>query len=89
MNFKKSENLISTLLDDEIILLNMETDHYLRLNKTGSAIWNKIDEQKTFIDIIDEISKEFEINRILAEENIKDFFKMLSEYQLIEILNDE
>ena len=39
----KSEHCISTKMDNSTILLNLETGKYIKLNRSASIIWEKID----------------------------------------------
>ena len=59
MNIKKlyhSQNCVSERLDDELIILNLETGKYHQLNDTGSFIWDLLGKRELSIEqIINEV----------------------------------
>ena len=43
----KSEHCISTKIDNNTVLLNLETGKYIKLNHSASVIWEKIESCKS------------------------------------------
>lgn len=61
-----SEDIVAREIEGELIIVplvsgigNMEDELYT-LNKTGKAIWNKLDSQKSLKVLVEELSAEYE-----------------------------
>ena len=82
----KIKSSISTQIENEIIILNLDTSLYHSLNKSGNLIWEYIDIKGTrFEDLSDhlkKISNYFENNTI---EELVIFLKNLESKNLIKI----
>lgn len=65
--FKVSENIVAREIDGEIIIVPLFTgtadleDELFTMNKTGKAIWKKIDGKNTLKDVSNDLALEFSI----------------------------
>lgn len=80
-----TENQISTEMDDEEIILHLDSDRYYGLNDVGTLIWNLVQEERTVAEIRIEIVDEYEVEPQRCEEDIDAFLTELAEQDLIEI----
>lgn len=53
------------------------------LNETGAFIWEHIDGKKTVEEIIDKLTKEYDIDRQNAQSDIFSFIENMSKYLII------
>lgn len=58
-----------------------------RLNLTGSRILGLLKDDCDESDVVDDISREFDIRRDLAESDVREFILMLKHHGLIEQRN--
>jgi len=72
---KRNNNLISSEIDGEAVMMSLENGEYYGLNETGSFIWEAIGEEITFADLLKTI-----------ENNYNDFPKETGENEIIELL---
>jgi len=71
---KKIKNLESEKVEDETIILLLETGKFYQLNRTGIFIWNLINGKRNVEDIIGSMYKEFTVEK---ESLIKDVIETL------------
>ena len=77
-----SENCVSEKLDDELIILDLESGLYHSLNEIGSNIWEEIkDGNPTYNDLIKSISQKYIGKNISKDSEI--FLEKLKEKKLI------
>lgn len=67
---KKGEDTPWNIVDDEVVLLNLDSGHYYSLNESGRRIWELLDGKNTIPDIVTIICNEFEIGQKEAAEDI-------------------
>lgn len=83
INISKTPELVSTMMDDEMVLLNTDTGEYFVLNKVGALIWEQLENAMENSQIINEITGKFEVTREQAEHDFKVFLNELEEKGLI------
>jgi hypothetical protein len=79
MKLSKTKEQVSRVLDNETIILNLNTSVYYTLNPSGTAVWNLINGKNTPEVIINKIADAYGIVKQRAgkdvEELIDDFKK--------------
>lgn len=78
--YRKKENLVARKIGDEYILVPIinsiaEMNKLYTLNEVGSFIWDQIDGQNNIGDIIHSVISQFEVNELIAKEDVVDFLK--------------
>ena len=77
-----SENCVSEKLDDELIILDLESGLYHSLNEIGSVIWEEIkDKNLSCDDLIKSISQKYVGENISKDSEL--FLEELKEKKLI------
>jgi hypothetical protein len=71
-------------IDDEIIILNLETGDYFSLNETGADILKAIAEAKSLSSLLTEQQQEFDEPAEKLEANIKNLLEDLLDNKIIE-----
>jgi predicted Rdx family selenoprotein len=85
IKISRTPELVSTMMDDEMVLLNTDTGEYFVLNKVGALIWEQLESAAENSQIINEITKRFEVTREQAEHDFKGFLNELEEKGLISV----
>ena len=81
-SFKPSQNIVAREIEGELIIVPLVSgiadmeDELFTLNKTGRAIWEKLDGKMTLKDVVSELSIEFEATENEIE---KDVIGLISE----------
>lgn len=58
-----SENQVSSVLDDEEVILNLENGTYYGLNPVGARVWRLLQEPCTLAEICEALQAEFDAER--------------------------
>lgn len=80
-----ARNQISTDLEDEVAILNLDSGLYYGLNEVGSYIWRLIDEPRTVAAIQESILACYEVSPDRCHEDLVRLLGQLSESGLIEL----
>jgi hypothetical protein len=76
---------VSSEVEGEEVILNLETGTYYGLNAVGARVWNLVKEPCTVARICDTILAEYEVERGQCEQDILSLLSQLAEAQLIEV----
>ena len=72
----------------EIVLLDLESESYFGLDPVGSRIWTLLQAGRKVGEVVDEILREFDVDRKTVEADMAELLERLSEAGLIQ-LSDE
>ena len=78
-----NENLFSTEINDTLIILNTETGSYLELNSSAKFIWEKIEQEKNYQNVLKAITEEYELSETEAKNSLDKFLLKASEKNLL------
>jgi len=56
---RRSEQLLSAGADDDLVLLNLKSDHYIGLDTVGRRIWDLLAAPQQVNDLCVQLSREF------------------------------
>jgi hypothetical protein len=79
----KNQDVIWREVDGETVLLNPVTGRYFGLNRVACSFWNKVDGKTTLEQIIEQLLEEYEVEREVLSQDIRDLAAALAEYQLL------
>jgi hypothetical protein len=75
--------VLSRLVGDETVLLNLESGIYFGLDGVGQCIWDAVSEGKTLAETIDVIVAEYDVSEQQAQNNVLEFAANLVERGLL------
>jgi len=81
--YKVSNRVRSTQSQDGTIVLDIERGRMLRLNLTGSLIFERLQRGQTESQIVDGISQEFRVSQDIAQTDVGEFLKSMEQAGLI------
>jgi hypothetical protein len=89
--FKKSENIVSRVIGDEVILVPIrqnsgDLDNIYTLNDVAADIWQRVNGKNTLEDIKNQIAEEYEVAEEQAE---KDIIELCTQLESIQAVNRE
>ncbi|MFQ5351045.1 MAG: PqqD family protein [Thermoanaerobaculia bacterium] len=59
--FRIPEHVLARKLDDEMVLLNLDSGEYFGLNDTGTRVWELLADGCSRQQIVDRLTEEFEV----------------------------
>ena len=69
----RRNDIDTTDLNGEIVMMDLEKGRYFSLNGVGSRIWEIIEEPIGINKIVDCLLEEYDVNRNECEENVLEF----------------
>lgn len=76
----RSEGLVTEPMQDGIVMLDPDSDRYLRLNATGRLIWDALAEPATVAELAGVLSERSGISRERAEADVVTFIEGLIDF---------
>jgi hypothetical protein len=83
-----SDATISTAVDDETVLLDLDTDMYYSVNSVGAEIWADIQEPTQLQMLREMLTETYDLSTAEAEADLVAFLESLTEAGLIECRDD-
>lgn len=80
-----SDNQVSSVLDDEEVILNLENGTYYGLNPVGARVWRLLQEPSTLTEICDALEAEFDAERERIQRDVVALLHDLKEEGLIHL----
>lgn len=81
--YQVPDDVLTASLEDEAVLLHMESKRYYRLNETGSCIWKGLQEGLDRQELITHLRDRFDVDRARLEEELEEFISRLDDQGLL------
>ena len=75
--------VMSRLVGDETVLLDLASGHYFGVDGVGKVIWESVSTGKTLAETVDAIVAEFDVEKPQAEADVTAFASQLVERGLL------
>ena len=75
--------VMSRLVGDETVLLDLASGHYFGVDGVGKLIWESVSTGKTLAETVDAIVAEFDVEKAQAEADVTAFASQLVERGLL------
>jgi hypothetical protein len=73
---KLSNNQVASQIDDDLLVLDMKSGDYFKIQETGVVIWKLLEDETTVTDIVDHLMQEYAISQ---EQCIDETMKFLTD----------
>jgi hypothetical protein len=83
--FIKEKHILSSALDDEIVMMDSSQGMYYNLDPIGSRIWTLLDTQQTLESLCTNLIEDYEIDQSTCLQETEAFLQSLAERGLITI----
>jgi len=84
LRWRQGEDVAARRLEDEVVLVNLRTNHIYSLNATGSRLWELLDAPRTRAELVEALVGEFEVERATLEHDTDRLLSELEEARLVE-----
>lgn len=81
----RSPDQVSGDLDGKVVLLSIENGEYYNMNEVGSRIWTLLAKPQKISGLVDQLLAEFEVDRVVAEQEVAAFLDALWKDKLLKI----
>jgi hypothetical protein len=83
-----STDLLSSKIDDEIIIMGLQTDKYYGLDAIASRIWELLEAPRSLDELVSLLCEEYEVEEAVCREETSALLQALSKQQLIRELKN-
>lgn len=80
---KKSDDLIEASLGDSLALMSIESGKYFGMNQVAKHIWQTMDQEVSFSDLISELTNIFDIDSETCASNCREFIQELHQKDMV------
>jgi len=81
----QNANLMSSVIDDDIVMLDVERGVYYGVTNVGSRIWQLIEQPSRLSDVRDLLLNEYDVDDATCTQQVLDFVRELHGKGLVEI----
>lgn len=82
------DDLLSSKIDDEVIMLGIDSGKYFGLNSVGSHIWELIKEPHSIENLCSKLMDEFEVDEETCLKETIELIEELADNKLLKIENE-
>jgi hypothetical protein len=82
-----SPNQVATEVEDQTMILDMDSGLYFGLNAVGSTVWNRIQSPSTVQQIYDAVLTEYQVDRQIVERDVNSLLEKMWQHELIDIIS--
>ena len=86
---RRAKDAISTELDGETVILNIDTGIYSGLDQVGTTIWNALAEPATFATLKERVMADYEVSEQRCSDDLCTFLDELLKNRLITLDDGE
>ena len=79
----QTEDILSSNIDDEVVMMSMDTDKYYGLDPIGSRIWKLLQEPCTLRQVCEKLVMEFQVDASTCQHDVLEFIQKLADAQLV------
>ena len=80
---KVSDRLVQADIDDEIVVMRLDTGEFYSLTGTGASIWRLIDGSRDRDSLVGALAAQFEADKAEITADVDDFLRQLKESGLL------
>lgn len=80
-----ADTVFAQEVDDEMVILDMESENYFGLDEVGTSIWQAMQEHGTLQEVFDALLEQYEVEPEVLEKDLSDFVEKLLESGLVEV----
>lgn len=82
---RRAEYIDAADLNGEKVMMNLDKGRYFALNEVGSRIWDMMDRPLTVRDIVDAMTREYEIDEQSCAKEVLAFLGKMYDEELISV----
>ncbi len=81
----RKDDIFTSEIDDEVVMLDETGDSYYGLNTIGAAIWNALETPLRYLDLVASLTKTYSISEQQCREDTLPFIESLVEKKLLSV----
>ncbi len=81
------KTILSTNIDEDLGLMNIDKGYYYTLNDIGKSIWNLLTEEKKIEEIINLLMKDYNVPYEVCSKDVFELIEVLEANGLVKVVN--
>ena len=81
----RNQSLLSSEIDEDLIMMDGSQNSYFCLNPVGKTIWNFLDKPQTYANLLTQLTYVYDIDVTQCQQDIGPFLKEMFSHQLIQV----
>lgn len=86
MQIQISEQILTQTIDDELVVLNIETGHYFGLQASGHHVWRLLEDLRDSEAVIAALRELYDVDEARLRQDVDDLLASLIEAKLVTVL---
>lgn len=82
--YKRTENNLSSKINDELVMVNIDQGAYFTMNAVATRIWELLEVERSLDELVDQLTSEYEIDRATCTEEVLTFLSALLNNGIVE-----
>ena len=82
----KTSDIITSKMDDELLMMSMKNNAYYGLNSVGRDIWELLESTQTLDSLCEALMKKYSVSLELCHDNVTALINRLEEKGLVQIV---
>ncbi len=70
-------------LQDELVMMHVETSRYYNLDEIASDIWRRLECPRTFGDLVNLLVADYDAERAVIAEDVRKLLSIMAEHQVV------
>ena len=83
---KRNNEVFASQIDDEVVMMNIQSGKYYGIDTIGSRIWDLINEKIQVQQVIDQLLEEYDVSEEQCKNDVLEFLDELNGNKLVEVL---
>jgi hypothetical protein len=85
MVYQLKQDILSSQIGEEIVLLDVASGKYFKIDEIGSTIWEYLKEPKSIEDLVNVLMQEFEVEKERCTSDVSNFIEELKRNEFLVI----
>ncbi len=86
MYYIQNKEVVQSKIGDEVVMLDVESGYYFGLNSVASVIWDMMKEKIDLNTLVENLMKEFEVDKETCESDTLELLAEMKEKKIIRII---
>lgn len=81
----RNAKIVSSKLDEEVVMLDIEQGKYFGLDPVGARIWEIITSPISVAEIVATLVNEYDVSKEICEKDVNEFLEKMIELKTVQI----
>lgn len=81
----RAQGLINADVDGEVVIMSLSVGCYFGLDGIASDIWRRLEQGRTFAQLVDGLTQDYEASRAAIENDVSELLRRMAERELVVI----